>query len=81
MPGEIEHVLGHFDVHDFVEIFLLVAHFVRIAKKRADEPLIHGFESDDVLAVRRAESEGKLHVDDGNRAADGAPSVAVVADG
>ena len=49
--GEIEHVLGDFDVLDLVEILRLAAHLVGIAQQRADQPLLHRLERDDVLAV------------------------------
>ena len=35
VPGEIEHVLGHFDVLDIVEIFFLGADLVGIAQQRS----------------------------------------------
>jgi hypothetical protein len=30
VPGEVEHVLGDFDVLDVVEILVRIAHFVRV---------------------------------------------------
>lgn len=48
--GEIEHVLRDFDVLDLVEILLLGADFMEVARERADEPPVERFERDDVLA-------------------------------
>jgi hypothetical protein len=40
VPGQIEHVLCHFDVLDIVEILLLTSHFVGISQQRAHQALI-----------------------------------------
>jgi hypothetical protein len=53
VPGEIEHVLGDFDVLDVVEILLRIAHFIRISQQRPHQALVEWLERDDVFAVRQ----------------------------
>ena len=48
--GELEHVLRDLFVLDVVEVIRLLAHFVGIAQRHAEQAFAAGFESDDVLA-------------------------------
>ncbi len=41
VPGEIEHVLGDFDILDVVEILVRRTHLVRIAQQRPHQALVH----------------------------------------
>ena len=62
--GEIEHILGDFDVLDLVKIFLLgtdFTDFVRIAQQRADQPLAPQF-ARLYLKVRSLRAGGKAVV-------------------
>jgi len=59
--GEIEHILGDFDVLDLVKIFLLGMDFVRIAQQRADQPLAPQF-ARLYLNVRSLRAGGKAVV-------------------
>src|SRR5262249_31535807 len=65
--GEIEHVLGDFDVLDLVKIFVLGTDFIGIAQQRADQPLAQRFEGDNVLAAGEhyAPNRDHVHVADG----------------
>jgi hypothetical protein len=67
VPGEVEHVLGDFDVLDLVEIFGRIADFVWIAQQGADQPLVHRLQSNDVLAVgqHQASDRDLVHLTDG----------------
>ena len=51
VPGEIEHVLGDFDVLDVVEILCLRAHFVWVAQQRSHQSLVQRLQRYDVLAI------------------------------
>jgi hypothetical protein len=65
--GQVQHVLGDFDVLDLVEILFLAARFVRVAQQRGQEPLLQRLERDDVLPVGQHDAtDGDLvHLADG----------------
>ena len=67
VPGEIEHVLGDFDVLDIVEIFRFGAHFVGIPQQRSHQALVERLERDDVLAVGQHHPSDRdlVHLADG----------------
>jgi hypothetical protein len=67
VPGQIQHVLGDFDILDLVKILVRAADLVRIAQQRSDEPLLQRLERDDVLAVRQhhATDRDLVHFADG----------------
>ena len=51
VPGELKHLFRDLHVLNVVEILGVCAHLVGIAKQHAHQPLIAGFQSDDVLPV------------------------------
>jgi hypothetical protein len=51
MFREIEHVLRDLYVLDIVKIFRSVADLVGVAQQHAHQPLVAGFQRDDMLAV------------------------------
>ena len=51
MLGQVEHVLCDLDVLDVVKIFGGVAHLVGIAEQHTHQPLVAGFQRNDVLTV------------------------------
>src|SRR3954468_23591093 len=51
MLGQVEHILRNFYVLDVVEVFLLVADFVRIADQRPHKAFPQRLQADDVLAA------------------------------
>ena len=67
VPGEIEHVLGDFDVLDLVEILVFGSDFVGVAQQRPHQPLVERLERDDVLTVgqHHATDRDLVHLADG----------------
>src|SRR5476651_1713382 len=52
MLGEIEHVLCNLHILNLVEIFRLIANFVRIAQEHADQAFATRLQRDDMFSVR-----------------------------
>jgi hypothetical protein len=64
VPGEIEHVLGDFDLLDLIEILRRIADFVRVAQQGVP---INRLQSDDVLAAGQHDTADRdlVHLADG----------------